>query len=243
MKASGAGLDVFRTTHWSVVLQAGDGDASGAMDALEELCRAYWQPIYGFVRRRGYSPSEAQDLVQGFFTDLLRREGLRKVDPSKGRFRSFLLASVNHFLANEWDRGQRVKRGGGCEFVSLDALAPDDDSVLELVHDQTPERDFERRWARTVVARVVERLRREYGASGFGERFELLKGFILGDPDGVSYADVGDRLGMSVPGVTSAIHRLRVRFRELFRDEISETVSSPQEVEEEIRYLARALGS
>ncbi|MBX3744972.1 MAG: sigma-70 family RNA polymerase sigma factor [Verrucomicrobiae bacterium] len=241
MNASGIGPAEFRTTHWSVVLQAGVGDAPRAADALERLCRAYWRPIYGYVRRRGYGPHEAEDMVQGFFEGLLRREGLRQVDPAKGRFRSFLLASVNHFLANEWDRSQRLKRGGGCEFVSIDAEEIEGEGLGELADEATPERDFERQWARTVLARVVDRLREDYTASGFGARFEGLREFLLGDPEGASYADAGRRLGMSVAAVTSAIHRLRVRYREVFRDEIAQTVADPDEVDEEIRHLARAL--
>jgi RNA polymerase sigma-70 factor (ECF subfamily) len=230
----------FRTTHWSVVLQAGKAEESASADALEHLCRGYWHPIYAFVRRRGCSPEEAQDLVQGFFAALLRRKGLERVDPAKGRFRSFLLASVTHYLANERQRERGQKRGGGCEMISLDASDKEERYLVEPAHDLTPERLFEQRWAHLVLERVVARLQAELAAAGHAERFDRLKPFLSDDPEGVSYAEAAASLSLSVGAVTSMIHRMRLRYRELFRDEIAQTVADPSEVDDEIRHLIAA---
>ncbi|MCI0535894.1 MAG: sigma-70 family RNA polymerase sigma factor [Verrucomicrobiales bacterium] len=237
------GAAEFRTTHWSVVLRAGREDEPRSDEALERLCRAYWHPIYAFLRRRGYPPHEAEDLVQGFFAGLLRRKGLQKVDPAHGRFRSFLLASLNNHLSHERDKGQRQKRGGGLELISLDAPAEEDKYLSEPGHELTPERLFEKRWAEVVLERVVNRVRADFVAAGHEERFHALKDFLLGDPADASYADAGEKIGLSVSAVTSAIYRMRSRYREFFRDEIAQTVSDSAEVDEEIRYLARALAS
>jgi RNA polymerase sigma-70 factor (ECF subfamily) len=233
----------FRTTHWSVVLQAGKEDAPGSAEALERLCRSYWYPIYAFVRRRGQSPHEAEDLVQGFFAGLLRRKGLGTVDPAHGRFRSFLLASLNNHLSHEREKGQRQKRGCGAELLSLDAQTEEEKYLAEPHHELTPERLFEKRWAEVVLERVVKRVRADFIAAGHEERFEVLKDFLLGEPTGLSYEDAGQKLGLSVSAVTSAIYRMRSRYREFFRDEIAQTVSDAAEVDEEIRHLARALAS
>ena len=233
----------FRTTHWSVVLQAGKEDGPASADALERLCRSYWHPIYAFLRRRGYSPHEAEDLVQGFFAGLLRRKGLGKVDPALGRFRSFLLASLNNHLGHERDKGRRLKRGGGAEPLSLDTQTAEEKYLSEPRHELTPERLFEKRWAEVLLERVVNRVRADFIAAGHEERFDALKDFLLGDPPGVSYADAGQKIGLSESAVTSAIYRMRSRYRECFRDEIAQTVSDPAEVDEEIRHLARALAS
>jgi len=231
----------FRTTHWSVVLLAGQEHEPNSAEALEQLCRAYWPPIYAFVRRRGYTREEAEDLVQGFFSLLLARKGLERVDPARGRFRSFLLASVNNYLANEHERATRQKRGGGCETFSLDAQEAEERYAVEPVDDLTPERLFERRWAETVFERIIARLQAEFAAVGQAPRFECLKPFLLGEPADFSYADVAQQLGLSVSAVTSAIHRMRARYREIFREEIAQTVGDVTEVEDEIRYLVRAL--
>ena len=231
----------FRTTHWSVVLKAGNEDAVQCADALERLCRAYWHPIYAFVRRRGYSADEAKDHVQGFFAALLQRKGLERVDPDKGRFRTFLLASVTHFLANEWQKQQTQKRGGGYEFLSLDAASEEERYQLEPMHHLTPERLFEQRWAHAVLERVVTRLEQEFDQAGHGDRYECLKAFLSGDGAEISYADAARNLNVSVGAVTSIIHRMRQRYRELFRDEISQTVENPAEVDDEIRCLIAAL--
>jgi RNA polymerase sigma-70 factor (ECF subfamily) len=209
---------------------------------LERLCRSYWHPIYAYLRRRGHPPHDAEDLVQGFFAGLLRRKGLEKVGPDRGRFRSFLLASLNNHLSHEREKGQRLKRGGGAELVPIDAEGEEERYRDQARHELTPEHLFERRWAEVVLERVVERVRADFASARQEERFEVLKDFLLGDPKHVSYAEAGQKLGLSVPAVTSAIHRMRSRYRAIFRDEIAQTVGDPAEVDEEIRCLARALG-
>jgi RNA polymerase sigma factor (sigma-70 family) len=239
----GGAAGEFRTTHWSVVLRAGQGNEPRSEEALERLCRSYWHPIYAFVRRRGYPPHEAEDLVQSFFASLLRRNGFQRLDPRQGRFRAYLLTALNNHLTNEWNKGQRLKRGGGQEVVSLDARSEEEWYLSELRDERSPERLFERRWAEVVLERVVTRLRADFVASGHEERFAVLKDFLLGDPVAISYEDAARRLGLSVAAVTSAIHRMRGRYREFFRDEIAQTVSDPAEVDDEIRYLARAMAA
>jgi RNA polymerase sigma factor (sigma-70 family) len=231
----------FRTTHWSVVLQAGKRDTSEAGDALDRLCRAYWHPIYSFIRRRGYSPDEAKDLVQGFFSDLLRRRGFEQVEPAKGRFRSFLMASVTNYLANEHQRANTQKRGGGRELLSLDAQTEEERYLIEPAHDLSPERLFEQRWAHAVLERVVSRLESEFTATGHAKRFQTLKGFLYEDSPGLSYADAAASLELSVGAVTSILHRMRLRYRELFREEIAQTLADPSDVDDEIRHLIAAL--
>jgi RNA polymerase sigma factor (sigma-70 family) len=231
----------FHPTHWSVVLAARDTQSPESARALENLCRAYWFPLYAYVRRQGTEPHAAQDLTQGFFEHLLEHKALAAVQPEKGKFRSFLLASLNNFLNNERDKASRLKRGGGAEIVSLNGETTEERYEAGLIHGESPEKVFERRWAQTVVEQVAKRLADEMKAAGQANRFELLKDFLMGDPRNVSYEDAAASLGMSVSAVTSAIHRLRSRFRELFRAEIANTVESPAEIDEEIRHLAAAL--
>jgi RNA polymerase sigma factor (sigma-70 family) len=206
------------------------------------LCRAYWYPLYAYVRRQGWSAHEAQDLTQAFFAYLLEKKAFGKAEPGKGKFRSFLLASLNNFLNNERDRMQRLKRGGGKEIFSLDVEPGEERYLAEPAHEESPEVIFERQWAQMVIEQVVARLKEEFVTAGQGRRYEVLKDFLTGDPADVSYDDAAGRLGISVAAVTSAIHRLRLRFRELFRHEIANTVDHPDGVEEEIRYLLNALG-
>ncbi len=231
----------FCTTHWSVVLAARGPGSPAATTALEQLCRAYWYPLYAFVRRRGHDEEDAKDLTQGFFSRLLEHGSLESVDREKGRFRSFLLAGMRHYLANEWDRVQSRKRGGGTVQFSLDAEAPEDRYGLEPVDEVTPERLFERRWAHAVLGQVVARLEAEQDDAERRERFAALQPFLLRQPQATGYEAVAHQLGLSVPAVTSAIHRLRLRFRELFRSEIAHTVSTPAQVDAEIRYLVQVL--
>src|SRR5262245_12596565 len=231
----------FRTTHWSVVLQAGKSDTPESAQALERLCRAYWHPLYGFVRRQGYGPDDAKDLVQGFFAGLLQRQGLERIDPAKGRFRSFLLASIAHHLNNERQRERAQKRGGGSETISFDAQSEEERYLIEPTHQATPERMFEQRWAHAVLEQAVARLRDELAAAGHAQRFDVLKDFLSESADGKSYAEAADQLGVSVAAVTSIIHRMRERYRELFRDEIAQTVADPADIEDEIRHLIEVL--
>jgi len=237
------GAHQFHATHWSVVLAAGDSRAPGSAQALERLCRAYWFPIYAFVRRQGVDAHEAQDLTQAFFTRLLDKKALGQVDPAKGKFRSFLLASLTNFLNNERDKAKRLKRGGDAEFVYLDARPAEERYLAEPSHSDSPERVFERRWATAVLEQVAARLQEELTAQGQAKRFEILKGFLMGDSDKVSYERAAAELGLSVSAVTSSIYRLRLRFRELFRAEIASTVGSASEIDEEIRHLLAALSS
>lgn len=232
---------VFTTTHWSVVLAAGQHPSSEAAEALAQLCRTYWYPIYAFVRRKGHAAHDAQDLTQEFFARLLGRSYLSAVDPGKGRFRSFLLASLEHFLAKEWVRANRQKRGGGCAIISLDEEAAEGCYRMEPAHELTAERIFERRWAMTLLHHTLARLQEECVADGKGKLFEQVKGTLSGEKSEVSYAQAAAQLGMSEGAVKVAVHRLRRRYGELLRTEIARTVSNPEEIDEEIRYLFTAL--
>jgi RNA polymerase sigma-70 factor (ECF subfamily) len=237
-QANAAG-QAFRTTHWSVVLAAG-GDTETAHQALERLCQSYWYPLYCYVRRRGHSPDDSQDLTQAFFARLLAGKDLAAADRERGRFRSFLLALFNHFLANEYDRSQAQKRGGGCEFISLDYIREQEGRPFELADQLTAERVFEKRWAEAVLNRVLARLREEFDGARI-KRFDALKIFLTEEPKTASYAAVATQLGMTAPAVKSAIHRLRQRYGELLREEIAQTVASPADVNDELRYLIRVL--
>jgi DNA-directed RNA polymerase specialized sigma24 family protein len=236
------GARQFPSTHWSVVLAAGDTQSIDSSLALEKLCRAYWYPIYAFVRRQGWSAHDSQDLTQAFFAYLLEKKAFGKADLNKGKFRSFLLASLTNFLNNERDKAQRLKRGGGVIIIPLDLERGEERYGAEPATRESPETIFARHWAQTVVEQVVERLREELVATGQGERFAALKDFIMGDSPGESYTEAAGRLGISVSAVTSAIHRMRGRFRELFHHEIANTVDEPEKTDEEIRHLLMALG-
>lgn len=233
----------FATTHWSVVLAASRDSSADAQEPLEKLCRTYWPPLYAFVRRQGHDEQDAQDLTQEFFARLLGKKSLRSVNPDKGKFRSFLLASMKHFLANEWDRKNRLKRGGGTVTISLDDESAESSYLAATAHELTPEKVYDRRWAQTVVEQVLTRLRREFGTGEKASRFEALKGCLLVEPDAVSYAELAGKLQLTEAGVRSAVFRLRHRFREVFRNEIAHTVATVEDIDEEIRHLLAALGS
>jgi RNA polymerase sigma factor (sigma-70 family) len=236
--AAGSARD-FRTTHWSLVLAAGHDQSLRHGEALETLCRTYWPAIYAFVRRRGYDEHAAKDLTQAFFARVLEKNYFGDADARRGRFRTFLLTSLNHFLANEWDKSQRQKRGGGATVFSLDERDEEGRFLREPIDSTTPEKTFDRRWAHAVLERVLDRLQREF--DGKEQRFEHLKIFLLEPKGSVAYADVALRLGMTEQSVKSAIHRMRRRYAEIFRDEIAQTVTAENEVEEEIRDLFAAL--
>ena len=229
------------TTHWSLVLQAGHGTEATASNALDQLCRAYWYPLYAYVRRRGHNQTEACDLTQEFFCRLLRGEWLRGVDPERGRFRSFLLSAMNHFLANERRREQTAKRGGGCALFSLDEQDAEGRYLLEPAHEQDPERLLDRRWALTLLDRTMNRLAEDYGQSGRAALFDALKGMLTGDDTQLPYADVARQLGATEAGIKQAASRMRERYRALLRTEIAQTVARPEQVDEEIRELFAAL--
>jgi RNA polymerase sigma-70 factor (ECF subfamily) len=232
----------FVTTSWSLVLTAAGGDTSRSRRALAELCEAYWYPLYCFIRRQGCDAQEAADLTQGYIAQLLEKEFLKGLSPEAGRFRSFLFASVKHFLSNERDRERALKRGGGQRTISLDAEVAEGRYRIEPADDLTPERLFERRWAMTVLSRVMERLRAEAVRAGGERRFDRLKGYLTGEERSVAQRDVAAELGMTESAVAVAIHRLRKRFGRLLRGEIAETVADPREIDDEVRYLLATLG-
>lgn len=232
----------FTTTHWSVVLAAGHSSAPGATEALEKLCSSYWFPLYAFVRRQGHNPPDAQDSTQQFFAWLIEHKQLRAVEVERGRFRSYLLAMLKHFLSDERKKARAQKRGGGQELLSLDAQSAEDRYRLEPATDVTPETFFDRRWALTVMERTVARLRAEYAAADRAELFEELKHFQPGGEAGQTYAEVAVRLGLTESAAKSAIFRLRQRHGDLLREEISHTVATPAEVDQEIRHLIAVMG-
>ncbi len=227
-------------TDWGVV-QAASQAVPESSEALEKLCRTYWYPLYAYVRRKGYEAADAQDLTQEFFARMLERPWLQGVDPAKGKFRSFLLASMNHFLANEWRRGQAQKRGGGQPVFSLDAAAAEDRYRFEPSHDESPDRVFERRWALTAIERALERLGEEKFVSSRSELLEALKETLTGGTGRPRYAQLAARLGMTEAAVKKAAQRLRERFAQLLRTEVARTVSDAREVDGEMRSLFAAL--
>jgi RNA polymerase sigma factor (sigma-70 family) len=236
--------DQFRTTRWSVVLLSAQSQVSGSKEALAELCRLYWYPLYGHIRRRGFSPDDAQDLTQGFFLDLLEHKALARADQEKGKFRSFLLASLKNFLSNEAQRARCLKRGGQIQFVHVDFQEAEDRYGQEEPAERlTPEKIFDARWAFALLGEAKKRLRQEYVDTGKTAVFEALKGFV----DAVttnslpSYEEVAKHLNVSVPAVKTLIHRLRQRNTAIVREEIMRTVSDPSEVEAESRELCQAL--
>ena len=231
---------VFVTTHWSVVLSAKDQDSFLSAEALETLCRTYWHPLYGYVRRRGYSPADAEDLTQAFFAWLLERNWLAGADQQRGRFRSFLLTSISNFLANEWDKVKTQKRGGG-RIVSLQSDPAESGCIHEPADHLTPEQSFEWRWALTLLDQVMNRLNAEFIQGGKAELFETLKPCLLGERTAQPYAALAAKLAMTEGSVKVAVHRLRQRYRQLLRDEIAQTIAKPKEVEEELRYLFAVL--
>jgi RNA polymerase sigma-70 factor (ECF subfamily) len=234
----------FTPTHWSVVLAAaGRADSTHARDALERLCRNYWLPIYAFIRRQGHGPHDAQDLTQEFFARLLERNYLAGVDREKGRFRSFLLASVKHFLANNRDKAQAQKRGGGRVPISIDAAAAENSFGHEPLDVVTAEKIFERRWALALLEQVLRRLRDEYVRDGKEKHFEQLKATLTEASRSVPYAEIALRLATSEGAVKVAVHRLRQRYRELLRAEIADTVADAGEIDDEIRNLFAALAN
>jgi RNA polymerase sigma-70 factor (ECF subfamily) len=237
--AGGAGQ--FTTTHWSVVLAAAETSSAEAASALAALCQIYWYPLYAYVRRKGYVVEDAQDLTQEFFARLLGKNYLSSVDRQKGKFRSFLLASLEHFLAKEWTRANRLKRGGGQTIIAWDGCEPEERYRLEPSDDWSAERIYERRWALTVLEHAMTTLGAEYAAAGKQELFDSLRPFISGSDDDVSYAELSRRLQMSEGAVRVAVHRLRQRYSETVRAEIGRIVHRPEEIDEELRHLFSAL--
>lgn len=231
----------FATTHWSVVQAAiAAGPSPESRDALSALCEAYWYPLYGYLRSRGASRENAQDMTQAFFARVLEKNGLRSADPAKGRFRGFLLGALKNFAANEYDKASAKKRGGGVAPLAMEFDTAEGRLQLERTTSDTPEKLFDRRWALTLLGRVLLRIKDEMHAAGKEAQFGALSTYLAGK-GGRSYADTAAELGMSEAAVKVAVHRLRRRYRDLLRDEISHTVSSVEEIDDELRYLWAAV--
>jgi RNA polymerase sigma factor (sigma-70 family) len=226
----------FRTTHWSVVLEA-QGSTPAAQAALDKICRTYWRPIYGFVRRQRVGPEEAKDLTQGFFALLLERRDLDSVRKDKGRLRSYLLTSVKHFLINERSRAMAIKRGEGQQFIPLEDFREGERAGFEPTDTATADKIYERQWAVTVLDNVLAQLANEYRASGKMRLFDRLQKSLTDEPDRPLQADIAKELGMTENAVKQAFHRLRVRYRELLHEEIAHTVMAADDVEDELRHL------
>jgi RNA polymerase sigma-70 factor (ECF subfamily) len=231
----------FYTTHWSLVLTAQDKSSPARAEALELLCRTYWYPLYVYVRRHGHNSHDAQDLTQEFFSRLLEKGYLYRAAAEKGRFRTFLLVALQRFLSNQWDKAQALKRGGGRTHFPLHAADAESRYQTEPADSLTPERIYERRWAVTVLEQTLVQLRAEYERLQRLPEFERLKEFLTAERGTIPYGEVAAALGVGAVAARAAVHRLRKRFRELFREQIAQTVSSPDDLEDELRYVVAAL--
>jgi RNA polymerase sigma-70 factor (ECF subfamily) len=247
MSSEGAGItkevrgaDVFATTHWTVVIAAGQGSSRQADVALEELCRTYWYPLYVYVRRQTATREDAEDLTQAFFAKFLEKNYLEKLSSQKGKFRAFLLASLKHFLANEWVRAHRLKRGAGATPLSLDWQDADARYQIDPVDHLSPDKLYDRAWAVTLLERVLARLREENASEERATFFEVVKGFLTIGTDSIPYGEAAVRLKLSEGAVRVAVHRLRRRYRELLREEIGQTLADSGELDEEMRTLFSA---
>jgi RNA polymerase sigma factor (sigma-70 family) len=234
---------VFVTTRWSVVLAAAQNDGPHVRIALEKLCQTYWYPLYAYVRRRGSSPEDAQDLTQEFFARLLKGNWVERADQQRGKFRSFLLTAMSRFLSDEWDKARAQKRGGGAVTVPIQLDTAETRYGLDPADRITPEQIFERRWALAVLEEVLHRLRKEYEDEGRAEHFAALNPCLVGGRDTQPYSELAQKLGVTEGTVKSAVHRLRQRYRQLLREEIANTVASPGEVDDELRHLFAILGN
>lgn len=232
----------FVTTHWSCVLAAGQSGEESRR-ALAELCQAYWYPLYAFLRRSGCGPDEAQDVVQGFFLRLIERDYLSQVDRERGRFRSFLLAAIRHFLSESRRFDRALRRGGGAPIVSIDFAAGERRYALEPVDRESAEKLFERRWATTILEQALSALETEHAARGQSDQFNVLRSFLVADPDGRSIQQAADALNQAPGAIRVAVHRLRKRYRELIREQIAGTVTEPEAVEAELCDLFRAMAA
>jgi RNA polymerase sigma-70 factor (ECF subfamily) len=224
-----------------MVLAAGATVAPAARDALERLCRAYWYPLYAFIRRVGNSSTDAQDLTQGFFVYLLEHHLVAKADPQAGRFRSFLLGSLKHFLAHEHERATALKRGGGQPVFSLDQFDPEERYALEPSDPATPESIFDQRWALQQIENALSRLRADYASSERGALFDLLKDYVWGDKNALTLAEIAARLDLTEEAIKKSVQRLRQRFRDCLRAEVAQTVATPDQIDDELRHLRAAL--
>ena len=238
--STSAPADYFATTHWTVVLTAGRRSTPEADRALEELCRTYWYPLYAYVRRQGHSKEDAEDLTQGFFAGFLKRNYLEGVSSEKGRFRAFLLAALKHYLANEYDRAGRQKRGGGVAALSLNWQDADTRYQIDPADQLSPDKLYDRAWATTLLEQVIARLRAECAAEGKARVFEELKPFLMVGKGDIPYAQAAASLGVNEGAARVAVHRLRQRYRELLREEIARTLAAPADLDEELRALFQA---
>ncbi len=227
----------FSTTRWSLVLALREESSKEADEALAELCRCYWFPLYAYVRRRGCSPEDAEDDVQGFIAEFLTKRYFARADPQRGRFRTFLLSSMSHYLSKGTRNSRRLKRGGGLTAISWDRQTAEDRYQLEPVDEDTPESVYDRQCARLLMDGVLKKLQTEFQAQGKSETFEALSQFLWGESSRTAYKDIASQMKMSVGAVTVAVHRLRHRFRNLLRNELAETVADPNEVDDELRHL------
>jgi RNA polymerase sigma factor (sigma-70 family) len=235
--------DVFATTHWTVVLTAGQRSTPQSSLALEQLCRTYWFPLYAYVRRRGYSKEDAEDLTQAFFARFLGKNYLAGLSAGRGRFRAFLLASLKHFLINDWKKFQRQKRGGGEAPLSLDWQTADTKFQVAATNEPSPDKAFDREWALALLAKVIERLQKECEADGKAKLFDQLKVFLTAGKSETAQSEMAKALGMEEGAVRVAVHRLRKRYRELLRAEIAQTLADAGDVEEEMRALFGAFST
>ncbi len=233
----------FMTTHWSVVLAAKSAASPKRTEALSTLCETYWFPLYAFLRRNGHGTAHAEDLAQAFFAQLLDKDYLRQVEPEKGKFRTFLLTALKHFVSKQRKYDRALKRGGGRTILSLDVEDAENRYSLEPVDRLTPEMLFERSWAMTVLRRAMDRLQGEAATVRKKRLYEELSGYLTAQRACVPYADIAEELGMTEGAVKVAIHRMRSRYREILRDEIAQTVADEQQIDDEIRDLFSALGS
>jgi RNA polymerase sigma factor (sigma-70 family) len=240
-EASSRVWPIFATTHWSVVRAAGQSDSTQASDALQQLCSVYWYPLYAFVRRQGHSSQDAEDLTQEFFARFLAKQYFGRADPALGRFRNFLLASLKHFLSEQWRQVCRLKRGGGQSLISWDSQTAEQRYRTEPADPVTPEIVYDRRWALTLLERALARLDEEQSAAGNGQVFARLRDYVWGENSGTGYDEVAARLGISAGALKVMVHRLRQRYRKLLREEVAHTVATPEEIDEELRYLARVI--
>ncbi|HEY9173967.1 MAG TPA: sigma-70 family RNA polymerase sigma factor [Verrucomicrobiae bacterium] len=231
----------FAATHWSVVLAAAGEDSQEAAAALETLCRQYWYPLYAFVCRLGHPPADAEDIVQSFFAELLEKRFLQHADPVRGRFRTFLLASLKHFMTKQWQRQRTIKRGGGVPAFPLDELGPEELYHRETAHALTPEQLYDRAWALRVLAHARNRLRDDYARRGQAERFRLLESFLPGETSELTCAEAGHQLGLSEGSVKAEVHRLKNRYRSFLRAAVMPTVARLEDVEAELRELTEVL--
>ena len=243
MQAPGAvAQPLFATTHWSFGLATADQDSPEAAAALEQLCRTYWYPLYAYVRRRGYGPEDAQDLTQQFFARLIEKGAFGSADPTRGRFRTFLLKSLQHFLADDWRRAHRAKRGGGAFMVPLDGTVAEARYVAELTDNVTPERAYDERWAMTLLEHVLDRMREDYTRAGKRRQFEALQDFLWDPNPPESRPVLASELNLTEDAFYAAVHRLRAHYRERLRAEVAHTVGDPSEIDPELHYLITVAG-